>query len=450
MCPRWPFKGTPPPGLDPSACDRPILGTYDDHDSGWNNGNRHLPDKHLMKQVFLDAMGVPQDSPRRNAARGIEWRTRLNAGAVAPGGAGDAGRSRAIDVYLLDERYHRDAIECRTRRAYCEELVLAPGSGFPDAAKAFTRFWCEDFLFGGEDGLGSCCTKDEEFFFGWCRRAAPAVRATQAFREACDPTDPAYGARNWRLGADGTTLELPDPSAGWVGATAGAAPFCDVLGRDQRQWLRESLAASATEGVRLNLVVSGSVLVDNALEAAEPCADGDPDGPRCYCTTDNFDCYRPAQINLLHTLARAPGCTLVLTGDHHYHDIKLVRPGPGTKYAAAYQTAALERPVFQVMSSGLSNGTAVGGSGVGSGKCDLPEAGRLFTGDRRADPSGLRPYNPELAYPGARSDCWHYTKPAFGAVEVDWERDEVRLQVRNETNGLVLESRLQISTCQPL
>ena len=41
----------PPPGRDATICPRPILGVYDDHDFGWNNGNRRLPNKDIMKQV---------------------------------------------------------------------------------------------------------------------------------------------------------------------------------------------------------------------------------------------------------------------------------------------------------------------------------------------------------------------------------------------------------------
>ena len=41
MCPGTALAGqVPPPGTDPSACPKPIMGVYDDHDFGWNNGNR--------------------------------------------------------------------------------------------------------------------------------------------------------------------------------------------------------------------------------------------------------------------------------------------------------------------------------------------------------------------------------------------------------------------------
>jgi len=74
MCPGHRAKGLhPPTGSDPSVCSRQILGTYDDHDYGWEHGNRRLPQKDKMKQLFLDAIGEPMGSPRRHPGHGIEW-----------------------------------------------------------------------------------------------------------------------------------------------------------------------------------------------------------------------------------------------------------------------------------------------------------------------------------------------------------------------------------------
>lgn len=40
MCPGYEKRVRfPPPGSDPSTCPHPILGVYDDHDFGWNNGD---------------------------------------------------------------------------------------------------------------------------------------------------------------------------------------------------------------------------------------------------------------------------------------------------------------------------------------------------------------------------------------------------------------------------
>lgn len=49
--------------------------------------------------------------------------------------------------------------------------------------------------------------------------------------------------------------------------------------------------------------------------------------PAAYCKCyDNFDCFQPAQRNLLHMFTTAPGCVVVLTGDFHFSDIKVCHP----------------------------------------------------------------------------------------------------------------------------
>ena len=44
----------------------PIIGTWDDHDFGVNDGGSDFAIKAESQQVFLDFMGVPEDSERRN------------------------------------------------------------------------------------------------------------------------------------------------------------------------------------------------------------------------------------------------------------------------------------------------------------------------------------------------------------------------------------------------
>ena len=44
----------------------PIIGTWDDHDFGVNDGGSDFAIKEASQQVFLDFMGVPEDSERRN------------------------------------------------------------------------------------------------------------------------------------------------------------------------------------------------------------------------------------------------------------------------------------------------------------------------------------------------------------------------------------------------
>ncbi len=67
------------------------------------------------------------------------------------------------------------------------------------------------------------------------------------------------------------------------------------------------------------------------------------------------------QINFLHQLANASGqgCVIVLTGDYHYGDLKVAQPGPSA-YASLLLTTQLARPVYQIMSSGMSSSTAHG------------------------------------------------------------------------------------------
>lgn len=68
-------------------------------------------------QVFLDAIGEPRTSIRRNSLRGIQAHTQLNAGRP----------SEAIDVLLLDERYHRVPMPCHTRHRYCTDHTVHKG-----------------------------------------------------------------------------------------------------------------------------------------------------------------------------------------------------------------------------------------------------------------------------------------------------------------------------------
>ncbi|XP_024529117.1 uncharacterized protein LOC9650319 isoform X2 [Selaginella moellendorffii] len=144
MCPGHREKGLfPPPGADPAVCPKRIFGTYSDHDYGWRHGNKRLPQKDALKQVFLDALGESLDSPRRNGGRGIEWKYTLN----------QESKGYEIDVILLDTRYYRDPLPCHTKRAFCKDITRTKTS--PEH-----RAWCEDFL-GGETGMGSCCGKDK-------------------------------------------------------------------------------------------------------------------------------------------------------------------------------------------------------------------------------------------------------------------------------------------------
>lgn len=69
------------------------------------------------------------------------------------------------------------------------------------------------------------------------------------------------------------------------------------------------------------------------------------------CSGDDLACWPRAQVNLLHTVANASGCTVLLVGDFHYSDLKVIQPGDDHKYADALQTAKLSKPVYQVWSA---------------------------------------------------------------------------------------------------
>lgn len=176
----------------------------------------------------------------------------------------------------------------------------------------------------------------------------------------------------------------------------------------------------------LHLVASGSVLLGDPGWVHGPPSEADSGA----CSSDDWDCYPPAQRALLGALQRGAaavgGCWVVLTGDYHYSDIKVLAPGSSAPYAARYGAAAARAPIYQVMASGLTNSTATPHVG-----CEDPI---------RRDHSGLRP----------GGECAFVGRPAFGVVDVDWRRRRVHLQIRDAMDGTaVLQSlTLDLDTCQ--
>ncbi|OWZ21328.1 hypothetical protein PHMEG_0004135 [Phytophthora megakarya] len=73
----------------------PIIGIWDDHDFGINDGGKHFPNRDDSQQIFLDFIHEPKDSPRRKQ-QGIYTSYTV--------GEGD----RTIKFILVDNRYHRD------------------------------------------------------------------------------------------------------------------------------------------------------------------------------------------------------------------------------------------------------------------------------------------------------------------------------------------------------
>ncbi len=82
------------PGYAKIHSEIPIIGTWDDHDYGMNDGGVHFNAKVDSQSVFLDFMGVAKDSPRRKQA-GVYW----------------AHHYKTADLYIkvlvLDTRYFR-------------------------------------------------------------------------------------------------------------------------------------------------------------------------------------------------------------------------------------------------------------------------------------------------------------------------------------------------------
>ena len=75
----------------------PVIGTWDDHDYGLNDGGREFSARDSSQQAHLDFLGEPATSARRTQ-RGIH----------ASYTYGTPGRQ--VKVILLDTRYHRDRI----------------------------------------------------------------------------------------------------------------------------------------------------------------------------------------------------------------------------------------------------------------------------------------------------------------------------------------------------
>ncbi|MBL4660121.1 MAG: alkaline phosphatase family protein [Alcanivoracaceae bacterium] len=74
-----------------------IIGTWDDHDYGLNDGGKEYSKKAESQQLFLDFMGVVKDAPRRKQA-GIYFASNYTVD------------KHSIKIIVLDTRYFRTAI----------------------------------------------------------------------------------------------------------------------------------------------------------------------------------------------------------------------------------------------------------------------------------------------------------------------------------------------------
>jgi alkaline phosphatase D len=75
----------------------PIIGVWDDHDYGLNNGNSSMITRDDSQKIFLDFVDEPMDSARRSQ-KGIYWSYTY----------GPVGKR--VKVILLDVRFHADSV----------------------------------------------------------------------------------------------------------------------------------------------------------------------------------------------------------------------------------------------------------------------------------------------------------------------------------------------------
>ncbi|QEL15447.1 alkaline phosphatase D family protein [Limnoglobus roseus] len=89
----------------------PMMAVWDDHDYGKNDGDARFPLKDQSRQIFLDFLAVPKDSPRRTR-KGV-----YDAQVFGPPG-------KRVQVILLDGRYHRSTIKTKfdPRRRLTESI----------------------------------------------------------------------------------------------------------------------------------------------------------------------------------------------------------------------------------------------------------------------------------------------------------------------------------------
>jgi alkaline phosphatase D len=82
----------------------PIIGVWDDHDYGINDGGKHFVQKKASRDVMFDFLGVPADAPERKREGAYSSHTY---------GEGE----QQVKVILLDGRYFRDSL-MRINRVY--------------------------------------------------------------------------------------------------------------------------------------------------------------------------------------------------------------------------------------------------------------------------------------------------------------------------------------------
>ncbi|MGB5316336.1 MAG: alkaline phosphatase D family protein [Robiginitalea sp.] len=86
------------PGYRALEAVTPVIGTWDDHDYGLNDGGAGFKAREASQQVFLDFLGVPATSPRRQ-------REGVYAAHTYTTGKGE------VKIFVLDTRYFRSELK---------------------------------------------------------------------------------------------------------------------------------------------------------------------------------------------------------------------------------------------------------------------------------------------------------------------------------------------------
>ncbi len=92
------------PGYKAICEQMQVIGTWDDHDYGLNDGGKEFASKAASEQVFLDFMDVPLDSPRREQ-QGVYTSHTYD----LPEGS--------VKILVLDTRYFRSALTPSTDKS---------------------------------------------------------------------------------------------------------------------------------------------------------------------------------------------------------------------------------------------------------------------------------------------------------------------------------------------
>ena len=78
----------------------PTIGVWDDHDYGFNDGNRYYKDKEYIKNLYLDFIDEPVVSIRR----------KLNRGIFTSYSFGEINSYKTVKIILLDVRFDKNSL----------------------------------------------------------------------------------------------------------------------------------------------------------------------------------------------------------------------------------------------------------------------------------------------------------------------------------------------------